>query len=322
MIRCHGKLRGILMVLMVALSLGHTSTQAQNQGGLPSFNSLNSHEMDEAALDAAKQRLEEAEAEIMHQIAQPKESSANEAPSEQVKASLKSSTVPQPQTQPTLNDVSRGVAGEIETLHDKNASLKKKVSSQVKSIEALSKDNATLRLRLAASERQAETLSAKVKEMRNQLMLAETEIARLSSMLTERNRTTLARFTKDPGELGRSQAAADKPTLLSTAQQQKASEDMPIATVMVDNANLRSGPGKNNSPLMSVSKGTRLAVEARQGDWYRVIAPTGARAWIDAQIVVFGKDLESTPTRTVKVEGYDTSIEKQAFEYIRKDLSP
>ena len=61
-------------------------------------------------------------------------------------------------------------------------------------------------------------------------------------------------------------------------------------------------------------------MEARLGEWYRVIAPTGARAWIDADIVAFAKDYQGTPTRTVKVQGYDAGIEKQAFEFIRSDM--
>ncbi|NLF25455.1 MAG: SH3 domain-containing protein [Deltaproteobacteria bacterium] len=272
--------------------------------------------MDDAAWESANQRLQKAEAEVLKSIASGEKT--------QPEASIQTKQSPlsgggkaePPKAQPTLSTISKEIAGEMETLHNKNASLKSEVHSKAKSIESLSKDNSALRARLASNERHTEALLAKMKEMRNQLLIAETEILRLSTMIDERNRTSLARFSGKT-EKAKPKEVAKAPSLLSRAQEVKASEDMPIATVMVDNANLRSGPGKNHSPIMSVSKGTRLAIETRQGDWYRVVAPTGARAWIDAKIVNFGKNLESTPTRTVKVKGYDSSVERQAFEFIR-----
>ena len=48
---------------------------------------------------------------------------------------------------------------------------------------------------------------------------------------------------------------------------------------------LRAGPGEEHSPLMEVQGGTRLTVEARVGEWYRVISPTGTRAFIRGDVV-------------------------------------
>ena len=313
---------GVSVLLVLGLLAAGQAAWAQEQPSAAGSESAaqGAPVIDDAALESANKRLQEAEAELMKLIDAQEKSGPPAAAGDGAKASLRVETqAPAPKAQPTLNNLSREVAGEMETLHSNNASLKSEVNSKVKSITSLNNDNAALRARLAVSERQNDSLLAKMKEMRNQLLIAETEIVRLSSMIEDRNRTTLARYTGESGKI-QPPAPIKKPTLLTEAQQQKSSEDMPIATVMVDNANLRSGPGANNSPIMSVSKGTRLAIEARQGDWYRVIAPTGSRAWIDAKIVNFGKNLESTPTRTVKVQGYDSSVERQAFEFIRGDM--
>jgi SH3-like domain-containing protein len=64
--------------------------------------------------------------------------------------------------------------------------------------------------------------------------------------------------------------------------------DLRIVKVTVHKANLRAGPGFEHSPLMIVSKDSRLVVESKQGDWYRIITPTGSRAWIYSDIVSLG----------------------------------
>ena len=60
----------------------------------------------------------------------------------------------------------------------------------------------------------------------------------------------------------------------------------------------------NDSPLMTVSKGTRLVVEKRIKDWYRIISPNGTRAWVNSDVVAFGPDSQSSPSRTIKIQGY------------------
>lgn len=61
--------------------------------------------------------------------------------------------------------------------------------------------------------------------------------------------------------------------------------DVTILEVTGNKVNLRTGPGEENSPFMQVKKGTRLTVEHRQGEWVRVLAPTGGRAWIRSDLV-------------------------------------
>ena len=62
-------------------------------------------------------------------------------------------------------------------------------------------------------------------------------------------------------------------------------EDLPVVTVTEPKAYLRSGPGKQHSPVIAISKGTRLVVEESVGEWKRVIAPTGNSMWIAASVV-------------------------------------
>jgi uncharacterized protein YraI len=58
-----------------------------------------------------------------------------------------------------------------------------------------------------------------------------------------------------------------------------------IVEVQSQKVNLRSGPGVEHSPVMQVAQGTRLTVESRQGDWYRVFTPTGGRAFVRQDMV-------------------------------------
>jgi len=91
----------------------------------------------------------------------------------------------------------------------------------------------------------------------------------------------------------------------------KAPDDLPVATVVVEKANLRTGPGTDNSSLMSVSRGTRLVVETRNGSWYRVFAPNGTRAWVTGDVLSFA----ATPPSdngvgsALRVRAYDPDVE-------------
>ena len=176
---------------------------------------------------------------------------------------------------------------------------------------------ASLRSSLANSEERVAQLMAKLKDQRNDLMLAEAEVSRLSRLLEKQRHATLKNVTGYSVTPTRPAKDA-RVAAVSSFQAKKMTPDMSIATINVNKANLRTGPGKNNSPLMTVSKGTRLAVETRKGEWYRVIAPTGARAWVSSEVVHFGKDRLSEPTRTVKVEGYRSNVEEDAIQLIRQ----
>lgn len=175
-------------------------------------------------------------------------------------------------------------------------------------------------------QRKIQDLNRKLQQARNSLMVSEMEVERLSSIIEERNRIALGSSGARPVahtpissavESVPARAAALRAPVNNLRTSQKATNDMQIATIVVDKANLRTGPGLKNSPLMSVGKGTRLAVEHRIGEWYRVIAPTGTRAWVSSEVVSFGKESKSSPTRTVKIQGYKDIDDDAAFQFIK-----
>ena len=61
--------------------------------------------------------------------------------------------------------------------------------------------------------------------------------------------------------------------------------ELPVATITADKAYLRSGPGKEHSPVMAMSRGTRLVVERQEGNWYQVTGPTGQRLWAAGEVL-------------------------------------
>lgn len=73
--------------------------------------------------------------------------------------------------------------------------------------------------------------------------------------------------------------------ILATPQGSGTEGELPVATVIVDKAYLRTGPGKEHSPVMALSRGTRLVVERQEGSWYEVTGPTGQRLWAAGEVI-------------------------------------
>jgi hypothetical protein len=175
--------------------------------------------------------------------------------------------------------------------------------------------------RIAASEREALELRKQLSEAKSALAAAELEISRLSSIIQESSRARLnigepTKFSR-PSDIRPNEAkvkAAQVKTLTSAPESslatgQDLNSDVQVATISVDKADLRLGPGRNHSALMSLRRGSRLAIEARQGEWYRVFAPNGQRAWIHSSLVRFGDGAASlNDGSSVKVGGYDSKI--------------
>ncbi len=180
--------------------------------------------------------------------------------------------------------------------------------------------NASLKRDLDASQRRVAELERQLEEVKGQLTMAETELSRLATIAEARNRASLGQMPagKAPRLPVAAKMAASEDATPHIEPTPASSNDLTIATVGVDKAELRLGPGKNHSALMTVAKGSRLAVEARQGEWLRVFAPNGQRAWILAKLVAFGsKSPTSTSTSTVRVRGYSSSLEDDAFKRVQ-----
>jgi hypothetical protein len=164
------------------------------------------------------------------------------------------------------------------------------------------------------NEERIKELEQQLREAKSQLAAAELEVSRLSSIIQSSSRARLNLSTqatpplpvKAPVEQLREEpkAAAVAPSVADEVT------DMQVATVSVDKADLRLGPGKNHSALMTLRRGSRLAIEARQGEWYRVFAPNGQRAWIHSSLVQFGAGAASlNDGSSVKVRGYKNALE-------------
>lgn len=316
----------------IRAELAHSRQQAQVLNPEDAFN------LADSGLEQEQKRLLAAESELLERLSR-QTSGAPETPADESKASLDldkaineltSAKSPQDQNQGqirVLKDkqgrtvVSSGRAQAVikgQPSAEKEAAqpkLESQLSSQQKTISSLQSSNAALRQQLNASERRLSQITRELDETRNRLIIAETEVERLSKIIEERNRSTLSRYIPPDAAPA---AAEPRRSASAPVLPEKTGDEMLIATVAVDKAHLRSGPGKNNSPLMSVSRGTRLAVETRHGQWYRVISPTGARAWISSEVVAFGPSRDTSPTRTIKVKGYNPSIEDEASRLVRQ----
>ena len=141
-----------------------------------------------------------------------------------------------------------------------------------------------------------------LEETRARLLLAETQVERLSSIIEKSNKQQMAGYL---GEQPKSVQPA-KVTQAVNIGKATSQEDTLIGVVSAAKAYLRSGPSTNDSPIMTVSRGTRLVVETRNEGWYRVITPTGSRAWISTDMLKFGPGTETGSGSSVRISGYDS----------------
>lgn len=180
-----------------------------------------------------------------------------------------------------------------------------------------------LQKKLSASELHVKDLEQQLSEAKSRLIAAEVEINRLSNLEGSAAR---AKFKTSANEPARGAGYQDAQGTGAPRIQMPPGEDaralapktdLHVATVVVEKADLRLGPGKNNSALMSLRKGSRLMVEERQGEWYRVYAPNGERAWIHSSLVRFGDGAASlNDGSSVKIRGFDPSVEQEVFRRV------
>ena len=166
--------------------------------------------------------------------------------------------------------------------------------------EQLIQRNAQVEKELKDANERANALAKELDETRNRLMIAETQVERLSVIIESRG------LSKSSGT--GSQSIARSAPQRRNVEDENLPDDTQVATVIADKVHLRAGPSKENSPLMAVTKGTRLTVEMRNGDWYRVVAPTGRRAWISADVIAFGLNPKANFGQTSRIKGFDTDL--------------
>jgi uncharacterized protein YgiM (DUF1202 family) len=200
---------------------------------------------------------------------------------------------------------------ELQDLIKRHGKIKADLQRQTDAASKYKRKADDLSSQLKNSEAKVKALEQELTEARNRLIISETEVERLSGLMvtTVRSSKSLAKLGTAPsdGAAVAPRAAAIVPS--RRPMEAQPAEEMPVATVVVEKANLRTGPGAEHSPLMSVTRGTRLLVEIRRGEWYRVVSPSGTRAWVSADVVAFGSSPQGSPSRTVKVKGFDPSLE-------------
>ena len=182
-----------------------------------------------------------------------------------------------------------------------------------------------LRQELRNALTRVQALEQELDDARGQVAMAETEVTRLSAIVDSRNRSSLGKYSMSMPATR--PAAAPAPARVVPAARPRTVDVAPpssqanlkVATVSVEKADLRLGPGKNHSALMSVPKGSRLVVEVRQGEWYRVFAPNGERAWVHSGLVTFGDGASSlNDGSSVRVKGFDSNVEEEAFRRMQR----
>ena len=225
-------------------------------------------------------------------------------------------TSPQPELQPATYSVPS-----VQPEAERAASVPKKEAVRDVAIVPVTNElNAGMKRELDVSRRRVADLERQLEEVKGQLTMAETELSRLATISEARNRASFGRAPAPaaavlPQQQNQPKARFEAPAIEPTPS---SASDLTIATVDVEKAELRLGPGKNHSALMTVAKGSRLAVEARQGEWLRVFAPNGQRAWILGKLVAFGsKQTATSATSAVRVRGYSSSLEDEAFKRVQ-----
>jgi hypothetical protein len=193
-----------------------------------------------------------------------------------------------------------------------------KMEAASRQLSTLQRDTASLRVKLSNAEQKNALLTKQLAESRSRLLVAETEVERLSGIIEQRSAPRVSSVSSSSNNqrvAANPVAAPARTTSRPAAQPAQRESDMPFVTVMVDKANLRLGPTAQDSPVMTVSRGTRLTVETRQGPWYRVYAPNGNRLWVSADVVAFGKDGMSGPTDTVRIQGIRSNPNADNFRF-------
>lgn len=253
----------------------------------------------------------------------------NKLPSNSDKTGASSTSGIQP-VQQEAKVVKKQEAAPAQAAKVEQAAVKKPMASG--EVEILKNSNSNLRRELQTAQSRIEELERSLDQARSQLALTETELNRLSTRLDTKNRASLGKYNlpiaSNPGGAIQGNSAASGTAMQDSLRQRApvsdvkppaANTEMPVATVAVDKADLRLGPGKNHSALMAVPRGSRLVVETRQGEWYRVFAPSGERAWIQAGMVLFGDGASLLNDGTAaRVKGFNPNDEEEAFRRVQR----
>lgn len=196
-----------------------------------------------------------------------------------------------------LEDTKRQLSKTIEDMRSCSSSLDEKTKSGEKlpqleqqltaaaqSVSAKDAEIASLKRQLEDKEQIASSIPGLKRDLlaaKNQLLMKEKELRLLGKagspehsspeLLAEKDR-----ILEQSGRIAGEESIRGKKAIAS---------DVMVVEVTGNRVALRSGPSPDDSEIMPVGKGTRLTVEERIGDWYRVVAPNSTRAFIRSDMV-------------------------------------
>lgn len=256
-------------------------------------NSKFSSLVEEPSVDAKLKELAEKEKNLETRIAaQPEEQEIKQAEDLTVSKPIKAQDIiPQPQNSESKAEV-KLVTKSNEQAEVKAPVEEKKPVAIVQVADKKSEQQPQQDKELANAKAKIAKLSKELDETRSRLIIAETEVERLNASIEQRNRDSLRamnvtssppRARINPAEIEPLHNNDEAPVIGD-----KMTSSIPVATVIVQKLSLKVGPNASSSTLMHVNEGTRLPIEGSQGGWYRVVAPSGARAWIPAAGVTIG----------------------------------
>lgn len=255
-------------------------------------NSKFSSVVEEPSVDAKLKELAEKEKNLETRlVSQPETQEVKPAEAISAAQPIKSQDIiPQAQSSDSKTEA-KLVTKENEKAETKSLAEEKKSAAVVQAVDK-KPDQAQADKELANAKAKIAKLSKELDETRSRLIIAETEVERLNASIEQRNRDSLRamnvtsappRARINPSEIEPLHDENEAPVIGD-----KMTSSIPVATVIVQKLSLKVGPNASSSTLMHVNEGTRLPIEGSQGAWYRVVAPSGARAWIPAAGVTIG----------------------------------
>ncbi len=156
----------------------------------------------------------------------------------------------------------------------------------------------------------------KISQLEKDLLSAEAKLTNLTGELRKENielKSKVRLLDEEIAALGRQPKAGRKANARATPRpsttssvkresaQPRSTSKIVTVKVLVPKANLRTGPGSEHGVLQQMPKGVELLTETKIGDWYRVISPTGKRAFISAKVVkMVGAESSLSQPKTIK----------------------
>lgn len=183
------------------------------------------------------------------------------------------------------------VQNEFSEYKSKNLSeeLKVKVESLEGKIEEKNKDVLHCNEKLENAEKVSSKLPSIEKELltlKNELLIRKSAAEILSDATAFHANTSHSNTshgnTPQINTTDLAKVSNAKTNEVSPQNNYNSPSDVTIIEVTGNKVSLRAGPGTNHSPVMDLQKGTKLTVEAKENQWYRVFSPTGGRAFIDS----------------------------------------